>query len=165
MSSSSTPKYNVYKLPFLSVPVDHVGLFVCLDPKGSGYLFHVIDTGTNQRKYKQMKYELKENYIPALSSKARTPVLLGTVPASKFGQLKEVCESTEAPGHPVPMRRNPNCVTWLENVIYKLNSQRIVEFTSNATVPASLTTLVLPLKEEKRGKNPKSGEASRSIAK
>lgn len=152
-SSSSNPRsgtpgstYKVYIIDYTGVPGsdDHRAIFVAtsgtLDsPKGP--VLHVIGPKIDPKtKRANMYFERKER-TPFQSTTFKTSTFVGEVSSEKLEKLEEVAKGVPAPSRRMNQRR-PNCVTWVDNVLFKLNKDQVLAFDPGFQVPTKEVSLV-----------------------
>lgn len=87
-----------------------------------------------------MKYETKIR-TPFQSATFVAKTLVGEISADKVSDMQRLAESVPAPSRTMRQQR-PNCVTWVSNVLYKLNEESIVAFEDGFDVPSREKSLV-----------------------
>lgn len=140
--------FDIYTLSYRFLPPEQdISLFVKTGEGKDGDFFRVEDDVTEEN-YKKMKYVHKKGYHPGFALYEKQ-THIGTVSKRKLKKLISVCEQMPPPSFPVvhggdSQNDNPNCLKWMQNVLHKLDTEGIVQFNSDAFVPASFSPLVIP---------------------
>lgn len=138
---------------FFTEGEDHVAIFVQfshfqLDGETirKGTMYHVFDNNTPQDTAKKLirltfeyRHDVEVNNLVKVH-KRRAP--MGTILSSDLDKLRLVCEQVGDVLAP-ETTTFPNCSTWVNNVIYELNANRIISFRSNYPLPDRKKQLIV----------------------
>lgn len=118
----------------------HMMLFVETEPDiSTGLCFHV--TGNDL----QMEFE-ERFYCPTTCERFKEKTYVGTLPVDNVDELRDVCQKVPPPSAPAslpPNTHRPDCVDWVNNVIYFLWQYDLVHFEADYIVPGDIVAMVL----------------------
>ena len=122
--------FNAHLVDFHSQPKgqrDHRVLYIERDPKGKkGQIYHVTGFSVGS----PMDYETKV-LAPTKSFTFKKIVQIDTIDSKNLARVEDICKAEPAPYAPrkMPKRvRRPDCVDWIENVIFRLHHAEIAQF-------------------------------------
>lgn len=139
-------RHKVYIVDYSGVPGrdNHRALFVATggtSDEPEGPIFHVVGpTIDRQTKRAHMKFETKVRK-PFRSATFVRKILVGEISGDKITDFQRIASNVPAPSRTMRQQR-PNCVTWVANVLYKLNEESMVVFEEGFEVPSTEESLV-----------------------
>lgn len=144
----------------------HIGITVSVltEPftpeEGKSNMFHVVDRPTSEDTKQGMARLVFEELVDIRPVKAKTfykAVKIGTLLSSDLGKLRSICEKMPLVYAP-DTTLLPNCVTWIDNVLYEVNKAGFVSFSPTFSVPKQKKSLIV----SKTSSKPKAGKAGPS---
>lgn len=127
---------------------DHVGIFVSEKPQGvTGNLFHVVnanDDDDTENGIIRLRYQELKDFNLNDARSFRRSKRAGTMLSSNLNRLRSICERSP---YVFGMEATfmPNCVSWVDNILYDVNQAGIVSFHNTFRVPSSKSDLMPPL--------------------
>lgn len=143
----------------------HVALFVKEDGTEEGPLLHAIE---NHDKITEdvlvLSFDEKHG-DPKRHRSFHSEVHVGTIADDKVDSLRNICKNTPDVVAPQTSRK-PDCVTWIDNVLYDLHKHRVVNFNKGFKVPTAKKPLQVCSEGRRQpGSSSSSSSSSKSKAK
>ena len=118
---------------------DHRALYIETDAKNkTGQIYHVRGFSVGNG----MTYETKM-VTPTESATFKRIFQIGTLDSETISRVNDICEAEVPPRTPLKKPkgvRRPDCVDWIDNVIYRLHHAGIAQF-DRKVVPNQLKSL------------------------
>ena len=121
--------YNVYKVSYLGVPINHLAIFVETNSDRSGYIYQVVGDIQNGMSYGHKSAKKPEESVTFLEK-----VYIGTVSTTNYPRIESIVNGVEPPKKQFngPERINPQeplrrCGKWTAEAVQALENANVIE--------------------------------------